>query len=351
MLRLQRALAADIGRQIRLKLLPEEPSGLDRHQPANPDAYLAYLKGRHLLNAFTPRSVRQSVEYFKQSIEADPEFAPGYASLAEAYIQLPVWNDAPAVHYLPLALRAAEQALARDPNLPEAHVALGLVHGTYLWDWAAAERHYRRALELNPSLSSARQWYGEFLAEMGRLDDALEVLERARSDDPLSPVAAATRSFALLLGHRFEAAIAEARLALQIRPGYAPALIRLALGYEGKGMSAQAVRTMRKAAKAAPGLLDCASLLGCILARAGRTAEAMQQLDMLQRLAKRRYVPSFLFANIHMGLGDYESAVREVEKEYDTRGWYMLLLKQSPIHEPIRSHPRVQALMRRMNFP
>ena len=350
-LSLQRELAVDIARQIRLKLSPERQVDAIDHRSVNPDAYVAHLKGRHLLNAFTPQSVRRSVEYFKQAVEADPSFASGYASLAEAYVQLPVWIDAPPVHILPLAVRAAEQALACNPNLPEAQVALGLVNANYLWDWPAAERHFRRALELNPSSSAARQWYGEFLAEMGRTDEAIEVLEFARRDDPLSAAIVATKSFACMLGRRFDDAIAEAKLALELHPGYAMALIRLALAYDCRDMSTRAVKTRRKAAAAAPGLHDCASLLGYMLARAGDRDAAVKELEKLRRLARRRYVPAFLFANVYIGLGEHQKAIRLIEKEYDAKGWYMLLLKHSPLYDAVREHPRFQALMSRMKFP
>jgi tetratricopeptide (TPR) repeat protein len=161
----------------------------------------------------------------------------------------------------------------------------------------------------------------------------------------------ATKSFALQLGDRFDEAITEAKLALEIQPGYAMALIRLALAYHFNGMSAPAIKTIRKAAAAAPGLHDCASLLGYMLAHAGDTDAAVKELEKLRRLARRRYVPVFLFANIYIGLGEHERAIRMIEKEYDAKGWYMLMLKQSPVHDPLRSHPRFQALIRRMNFP
>jgi TolB-like protein/tetratricopeptide (TPR) repeat protein len=348
---LQRDLAADIGREIRLKLSPERRPPIGPIHPVKPEAYVAHLKGRHLLSAFTPASVRRSVAHFKRSINAEPTYAPAYASLAEAYEQFPIWADAPAIQTVPLALKAAEQALLRDPHLPEAYVALGLIHANYLWDWLVAERHYQRALELNPSSSSARQWYGEFLGAMGRTDEALVILERSKSDDPLSLGIVASRAFALLLGHRFDEAISEARRALEIDPKSATALIRLALGYAGKGLHEDAVQAFRRAAKAAPGLMDCSSLLGYTLALAGDKRGALAQLEVLRRLARRRYVPAFLFANVHVGLGDHERALRFFEKEYEAKGWYMLLLKCSPVYDPLRSHPRFRALVRRMKFP
>jgi TolB-like protein/tetratricopeptide (TPR) repeat protein len=351
MLGLQRELAADIGREIRLKLSPERQASFGDMDTVNPEAYLAHSKGRQLLNAFTPESVRRSVEYFQRAIDSDPTYAASYASLAEAYEQLPMWVDAPPVHTLPLALQAAEHALALDPNLPEAYVSLGLIHAYYLWDWPKAEGQYQRALELNPSCSPARQWYAEFLAEMGRIDDALAILEPARTHDPLSRGILATRAFVFLGGRRFDKAIAEAELALEIDPTYAMALIRLGLAYEGQGRHADALRALRRAQEAAPGLWDCTSLLGYTHARAGDRQEALKQLNKLHRLAERRYVPAFLFANPYLALGDHDEALRFMEKEYDARGWYLLLIRQSPLYDPLRSHPRFQALMRRMNFP
>ncbi len=350
---LQRELARDIGREIRLTLSPQQRtlSGVGAMDRVNPDAYHAHLKGRHFLSDFTPKSIRRSVELFRQAIDADPTYAPAHASLAEAYELLPMWLDEPHASSLPRALEAAEHALRLDPDLPEAHASLGLINANYVWDWSKADRHFRRALELNPSCSPARQWHAEFLAEMGRLDEALETIERALLHDPRSRAIQATRAFVLLLARRFDEAVAQAELVLKIDPDYPMALIRLGLGYAAKGMYADAVRALRKAAGSAPELLDCVALLGYAHAMAGDKSEALKHLDALRREARARYVPAFLFSGVYLGLGQQEKAIRCMEREYESRGWYLLLIGQAHQFDPLRSHPRFQALLRRMNFP
>jgi TolB-like protein/Tfp pilus assembly protein PilF len=350
-LALQRDLAVDIGREIRVRLSPER-QGNDRDtNTINPEAYHEHLKGRHFLNEFTPESVSRSVEYFRRAIDADPTYAPAWASLAEAYELLPMWISAPPRDFLPLALDAAEHALGLDPNLPGAHASLGLINANYLWDWPRAEGHFQRALELNPNCSPARQWYAEFLAEMGRIDDGLATLEWARAHDPLSRSIRATRAFVLWLGRRFDEAIAETQQILEIDPTYAMALIRLGVAYAGKGLYTDAVRAFRAAEAAAPELPDCVALQGYAHARAGGKREALKQLDRLRRLARRRYVPAFLFGGVYLGLGEHDKALQFMEQEYDARGWYLLLIKQGPQFDPLRSQARFQALMRRLNFP
>jgi tetratricopeptide (TPR) repeat protein len=262
-----------------------------------------------------------------------------------------MWVDEPPATTAPLALEAAEHAHRLDPTLPEVYASLGLISANYHWDWSKAEQHFQRALELNPSCSPARLWYAEFLAEMGRIDEALETIDRARAHDPRSSAVQATRAFVFLLGHRFDDAIAQAQLVLEIDPDYPMALIRLGLAYAGKGRYAEAVLAFQASMRAAPGLLDCASLLGYAYARAGNTREALRQLSELQRHADQRYVPAFLFANVYAGLGQYDQAIAAIEEEYNVRGWYLLLIKQTPHLDVLRSHPRFNALLRRMDFP
>lgn len=350
-LALQYQLAHSIGCEIRREL------SLDLHTEARdtktvaPEAYYAYLKGRHFLYSFTPESVRRSVGYLRQAIDADPTYAPSHASLAEAYQQLPVWTDEPSAAVLPLALQAANHALRLDPELADAHASLGLIAANYSWDWAGAERHFQRALTLNPSSSSARQWHAEFLAEMGRFDEALEITDLALKHDPLSRSIMSTRAFVMLLSRRFHEAIAQAEAVLEMDPAYPMALIRLGLAYTAEGRNADALETFRKAWKAAPGLLACRTLVAYAEARAGNAGEARKHLEQLNSLARCRYVPRFLFANICVGLGEHDRAVDYIEQEYQARGWYLLLIGHSPQFDPLRSNPRFQALVGRMKFP
>ena len=350
-LSLERELASDIGREIRLKLTARQPPSSVEVSTVNPEAYQAHLKGRHFLNRFTPESVRRSVEYFRRAIDLDPTYAASFASLAEAYERLPMWLDEPPANTLPAALEAAQHALRLDPHLPEAYASLAVITANYIWDWPTAERHFQRALELNPSCSPARHWYAEFLAEMGRIDEALETIERARIHDPLSSSIQSTRAFVLFMGGQFDEAITQAELVLEIDRDYPMALIRLGVAYMGKCSWDDAIGTFQRAVDVAPELLDCRSLLGYALARSGNTPGALSQLDHLQRIAQRRYGPAFLFANVYAGLGEQDKAVAFMEQEYDARGWYLLLIRQAPHFDVLRSHPRFQALLRRMNFP
>jgi TolB-like protein/tetratricopeptide (TPR) repeat protein len=350
-LAVQSELAADIVREIRLRIGSPLQATPVEQAVVDPVAYRTHLMGRHLLTSFRPAAVQRSVELFRKAIEADPGFGPSYASLAEAYERLPMWIGLPARQTYPLALEAVEKALELDPHLPDALASLGLIHANYLWNWEKAEQCFERALELNPGCSQARQWYAEFLAEMGRTVEALQILEPARISDPLSSGIQSTRAFALLLGCHFDEAIAEAQQVLELDPQYPMALIRLGFACAGKGLYADAVRAFEAAEEAAPGLVDCVALQGYAHGKAGNRHLALARLADLRRLADERYVPPFLFSNIHLGLDEYDDAIRYMEQEYAARGWYLLLIKQGPQFDPLRSHPRFQALLRAMAFP
>ena len=348
---LQRNLAMDIATGIRPTLaarLHERRSGADR---VDSSAYEAHLEGRSLLTRFTPDTVRQSIHAFQRAITADPAYAPAYASLAEAHQQLSVWTEVPPSSALPMALEAARHALRLDSDLPDAHASLGLINATYLWKWDEAEKSFRRALELNPGCSSAGQWYGEFLAAMGRFDDAARIIDAALAHDPMSPAILATKTFVLWMGRRFDEAIDQAEAVLDIDPAYPMALIRLGVAYVGKGDWAPAIRAFRRAVSAAPELPACYGLLGYAYGRADNRLQALAALEKLAQLQENRYVPALPFGMVHLGLGEMETAIRYMEREYQNRGWSVLLLNQAPQFDPLRGMPRFDAIVRRLRFP
>ena len=348
---LQRRLASDIAAGIRVTLSPrlaERGRAADR---VKAPAYEAHLEGRALLTRFTPKAVRRSIDAFQRAIAADPAYAPAYASLAEAHQQLSVWTEVPPASALPVALQAAQHALLLDPDLPDAHASMGLINATYLWNWTEAEKSFRRALELNPGCSSAGQWYAEFLAAMGRFDDAGKVIETALVHDPMSRAILATRVFVLWMERRFDEAIDEAEALLDLDPAYPMALIRLGAAHAGKGNLKLAIRAFRRAASAAPDLPACYGLLGYANGRAAHRPQALVALEKLTRLRETRYVPAFPFAMVYLGLGEMDTAIRYMEREYRNRGWFLLLLNQAPHFDRLRGMPRFDALVRRLRLP
>jgi TolB-like protein/Tfp pilus assembly protein PilF len=348
---LQRNLAMDITAGIRPALtarFPEPRSGADRVDSA---AYEAHLEGRSLLTRFTPDAVRRSIDAFQRAIAADPAYAPAYASLAEAHQQLSVWTEVPPSSALPVALEAARHALRLDPELPEAHASLGLINATYLWKWDEAERSFCRALELNPGCSPAGQWYGEFLAAMGRFDDAARIVDAALAHDPISPAILATKAFVLWMGRRFDEAVDQAEAVLDIDPAYPMALIRLGVACAGQGDWARAIRAFRRAVSAAPELPASHGLLGYAYGMADNRLQALAALEKLAHLQETRYVPALPFGMVHLGLGEMDTAIRYLESEYENRGWSVLLLNQAPQFDPLRGIPRFDAVVRRLRLP
>ena len=185
-LEVQEEVARNIVEQIQLNLTPEDRARLASKPPVDPEAYESYLRGRYYFNQRTEDALHKSIASFQQAIARDPAYAPAYSGLAEAYAMLGFRGGFPLKDALSDAKKAALKAIELDDTLAEPHASLAFIAETYEWDWPAAERQYKQALELNPGYAQAHNWYGGYLTYTGRFNEGVAEAMRARELDPLS---------------------------------------------------------------------------------------------------------------------------------------------------------------------
>ena len=247
----------------------------------------------------------------------------------------------------------AEAALALeiDSNLASAHAEHALVYFYLDWDWQKAEEKFHRVFSLNSNYAYAHQFYAYFLAAMGRTEEAHASIRRALELDPLSVLAYMTASDVLWFSRQYGQAITQLHEALDLFPNDPMALSRLGRNYEQKGMFTEAIGEAERAVTLSPDFIEHYWMLGHAYATAGKTAEARKVLDDLHTLAEKQYVLPFGFAVIHTGLGENDEALEWLERAYQDRNGWMAFLQVVPWLDPLRSDPRFQDLLRRMNFP
>jgi len=316
-LALERDVAQNVAEEVGVKLGSSKQAYIAAARTVNPEAQEDYLLGLHDLRTGTRAGTEKAIEYFQGAIAKDPNDALSYAGLANAYRGLSSLYMAP-LDAMPKARAAAVKAVELDETLAEPHASLGTVKLFHDWDWPGAEKEFRRALELNPSLVEAHLGEAIYLATLGRFDDALAEDKLALSLDPASPrarVASLTHSY---LARRFDRTIEECRKAIELAPnvGTPHATLGIVLSYEGR--SAEAIVEAQNGARLS-GSPSHLAMLGYVYARAGNRTEAKKVIAWLAELSKQRYVCSFDVAGIYVGLGETDRALRWLEKAYNER--------------------------------
>lgn len=319
-------------------------------QTSNPECYNLCLKGRFHANKRTPEGLRQSVACFEQAIAADDRSAIAHAGLADAYsllIEHGLINPAEAT---PTARAAAEKALTLDPRSAEAHVSLALVRSLFDWDWAGAEPLYRRAIALNPGYSRARHWFGgDFLALLGRFDEAHAEINMARHLDPLSPILVDGSGYVKMMQRDYAGALEEYDQLLQLDPMFYRAYSTKARVFSLMGRYEEAIALFERARALGGDVPSLLAALGDTLARAGFLWEARALLDELHAAAKTRWIPAASFAVLNIGLGDLPAALTHLETACARREM-VGGLKVHPTYDPLRSEPRFQRILERIGF-
>lgn len=349
-LALEEVVAQEIAEKLHQRLTGDQKRRLVRPRTANAEAYQCYLKGRYHWNKRTAEGLKKSITWFEQALEHDPTYAAAYAGIADAYLNLGGWGHVPFREAYPLAKAAAARALAIDDTLAEAHVSLAMVQKEYDWDWVAAGRGYERALALNPGYAVAHQWYGEYLAALGRHDEAIAALQRAAELDPLSLIIQATLGrHGYYAARRYGEAIAQLRKTLELGEDFWVAHLWLSLAYAQAGQLPEAVAEARTACHLDDNPEALAGL-GYALGLTGQRREAEETLTEAQRLSSQRYVSPVVPALILIGLGEHSQALDWLERAHADRAQMMSELRSEPAFDPLRADPRFADLLHRVGL-
>ncbi len=251
---------------------------------------------------------------------------------------------------MPKARAAARRAIDLDPTLAEPHVSLGSIAALFDWDWAASERHYRRALELNPSYATAHQWYAhDLLNGIGRLEEAQAVLERARDCDPLSPVILASSAENMVMQRRPADALEFYTKIIELDPYFPRIYFGLARTNLMLGRSQEALEAMRRGAALSPRSPLPLALQSHVFAFLGRMAEARAALAELEEVSRTTRTAPYLFMRAWMLL-DPERACDYLEQACEERDPRLVHAGVSPIYDPLRGRPRFESVLRRMGL-
>jgi len=349
---LQSEIAHAIAREIQAKITSAEQVRLAGNRSVNRKAFDDHLQGRYLYwHMRTKENLEKAIEYFQSAISADPTYAPAYVGLADCYNLLGTEQIGalPPIEARRQAKEAVGTALELDSELAEAHAALGWVKH-FDWEWAAAEREFKLAIELNPNHANGHLFYAGFLASSGRLEEGIREVNRAQELDPFSLAISAQRGFILENARRYDEAIEQLRRVIAMDPNHYPAYWYLGHTYAADGQFNEAIAASERAAALsgrAPGSLG---FLGLAYGLAGRKDEANKVLKELLELKRRRYVSPPALANVYIGLGDKDQVFFWLEKAYQERSNYMAWMKVFPLHDPLRSDPRFDDLLRRIGL-
>jgi eukaryotic-like serine/threonine-protein kinase len=349
LLAIQQEITKDISDELRRQLSGEDEKQLATRQTTNPEAYQLYLKGRYFADKLTKEGLNKGIEYFHQAIEVDPNYALAYEGLSYAYYNSNDFFLTPQ-ESMPKAREAASKALQLDDTLAEAHADMGMILFWYDYDWNAADRELRRAIELKPNSADAHADYGWELTLVGRVNAGVAESKRAVELDPLSVEVNETAGQNLYFAHQYDQAIEQLSKTLEMDPNYWVARMFLGAAYGAKGDPARAVAECKKARETEPSIPWPLAELGHAYALAGRKGDAENVLRELERWSKRSYVPAYNVAEVYIGLGDKDKALAMLEKAYADRSMALTFVTADQEFASLHSDPRFRDLVRHIGL-
>jgi TolB-like protein/tetratricopeptide (TPR) repeat protein len=345
----QDALSAQVVRTLNLQLSGAETSRLTERGTDNPAAYQAFMRGRFFCNKRTRESLLKAVDYFREATRLDPDYAQAYAGLADSYSLLGTETAR--------AKEAALRALQLDETLAEAHTSLANIRFFVEWNWAEAEHEFQRSIELNPNYATTHHWYAYYLAALGRMNESVSEIERARDLEPLSLIINTDAGQIYYFARQYDRAIEQLRRTVEMDPGFIMAHWRLGEAYAQSGRFEEAIAELQKLTNADDNNLTPIPL-GCAYAKAGRRDEALKALRQWRQVMQRPrdtwrdtytgYI--YWMATVYAALGERDQAFHWLEKSFEQRHAEIVLLQAEPRLDSLRSDPRFADLLRRMGL-
>jgi len=348
-LKVQDEVSTSISAKLSLRLTEEEKKRLGKHYTENPEAYEAYLKGRYHWNKGTGADYEKAIEYFKQAINLDLEYASAYSALADSYVAFDFYGVLPPWETSPKAKKAAISALLIDNSLAEAHTSLACVKMMYERDWSNAEKEFKRAIELDPNYAHAHNWYSHFLMAMGRPEESLAESQVALKLDPLDDSVNQYLGWHYIHARQFDRAIGQLEKTLAHNPEFFLAHVTLGMAYEQKGEVEKAIHEFQKAYELEENTI-VRGFLGHAYAIAGNREAAQKILEELEDLSKRVYVPPYSIALIYTALGKTDDAFEWFKIAYASHNEWLNWLKVAPEVDSLRADPRFTDLLLRLNL-
>ena len=344
---IQDEISQAIVEKLKVKLVGREKELLAKRYTENLQAYNLCLRGRYYWYRRTAETIQKAMGFYQQALAEDPDYALAHSGLADCYTLLGFYGALSAEESMPRAEAAALKALQIDADLAAAHASIGAVESLYHWNWAAAEREFQRAIELDSSYPVAHMWYGILaLLPAGRLDEGLAAWKRAVELDPVTPIVNFGPAFILMLQRQSDRAIEELGKVFELDPNFPWTRLCLGWAYLQKGDYDRAATELEQANL--PPWRD--GHLGYAYAVSGQAEKARKLIEELQAGSQPEHQTPYHLAMIHFGLGETDKAFEWLDKACEKRSTQLWWIKTLPELDSVRTDPRYQAILRRMNL-
>ncbi|HEX6650432.1 MAG TPA: protein kinase [Pyrinomonadaceae bacterium] len=347
---LPQQISRDVSQKLRSRADGVDHSQLTRNYSPDSEAYRLYLQGRYNWNKRTVEGLQKGIDYFGQAIMRDQDYALAYAGLADCYLLLNVYNVTSADDSFPKAEAASKKALSINENLAEAHTSLAFITYRYHLQWVEAEEHFKKAIALNPNYATAHQWYGGYLAALGRMNEAVVEAKAAHDLEPFSLTIYSDYVRNLYYAGRLDEARKESLKLMETDQSFGRAHYELGLVLEDEGKVEEAIAEFKSALKFQPDNVFALTALGHAQGLAGKRSEAEKIISRLQELSNKEYVSPFQAAVVYAGLDERKLALDWLEKAQQERFNWLPFVQVDPVFKNLRSEPRFVQLSKSLGL-